>query len=123
MPNQNIYDADTKRLEKQVLRIKSKHPDRCCVFVQKKKGSLAPNLTKWKFVVPYDIEYTQFLYIIRKYMRGLKSHEAIFTCINGAYIPTSSETFTQLWDLHAVKGSDGQPLYLYIVYSVENTFG
>ena len=108
-----------------MLATSKKYPDRCAVYVQKaiKCNKNTPNINKNKFLVPYGTQYGQFIHILRKNMQKLKPSEAIFTYINGTYIPCTSDTFNNLFSYHAVKNTDGVKLFLYIVYAGENTFG
>ena len=120
-------NLDIDRLKDQCIRLKKRYPNRCPVVVHKdirsKSGQKVPNITKSKYMVPYDTQYSQFLFIMRKHIPKIKSSTAIFTHINGKYIPPTSATFGNLFAVHAVKDDDGNPLFLDITYSGENTFG
>lgn len=103
------------RLE-EAQRIKAKHPDRVPVLVEKAVGSQAPSIDKKKFLVPSDLTFGQFIYVIRKRLR-LDPEMALFLFVNNV-LPSSSTTLDEIYKLH--KSDD---LFLYVVYDLEKTFG
>jgi hypothetical protein len=120
-----INEIEIARLEEQCRRLKTVHPDRCAVYVQKdNRYRGCPDITKSKYLVQFDSTYGMFLLSIKQHLPKLKSSVAIFTFINGVYIPPISETFAELFQKHAVRDSkNGEPLYLFVTYCGENTFG
>ena len=46
-------------------RIRAKYPDRCPVIVEK-RGSTIPQLKRTKFIVPFDLTFSQLLFTIRQ---------------------------------------------------------
>lgn len=99
-------------------RIMSKYSDRLPIICEKAKsaGKDCPNIDKKKYLVPVDLTVAQFIYVIRKRLK-LDSEKAIFLFINGQ-IPTNSHNICDLYDKN--KDEDG---FLYVTYSLENTFG
>lgn len=98
-------------------RILEKYPDRLPIICEKHaKSKETPDIDKHKYLVPYDLTVGQFIYVVRKRLR-LPGETAIFFFINGR-IPTSSAFLNDMY--HNEKDEDG---FLYINYSLENTFG
>ena len=46
--------------------IKQKYPDRYPIIVNKHKSCTLPDIDKCKFLVPKDMPFSQFIFIIRK---------------------------------------------------------
>jgi len=98
-------------------RILTKYPDRIPIICEKNpKSKETPDIDKTKYLVPFDLTIGQFIYVIRKRL-SLSGDKALFFFINGL-IPPSSALLTDVYHNH--KDTDG---YLYIQYSLENTFG
>jgi GABA(A) receptor-associated protein len=99
-------------------RILEKYPDRIPIICEKNAyaKSNCPSIDKNKYLVPNDLTIGQFMYVIRKRLQ-LKAEFALFIFING-YIPPSCELIYKLYN--RLREDDG---YLYITYSLENTFG
>lgn len=98
-------------------KIMSKYPDRIPLIVEKTPGnSLLPQISKSKFLVPADITITQFMFIIRKYLK-LEASVSIYLFCDGV-IPNASESINNIYLKH--KDVDG---FLYFFYAGENTFG
>jgi GABA(A) receptor-associated protein len=97
--------------------IRLKYPDRIPIFVIKDpKKSTLPDIGKKKFLAPADITITDFLYVIRKWIK-LKPEEALYIYIKDS-IPNMTSTLGELYSLN--KDSDGA---MRITYALENTFG
>ncbi len=98
--------------------ILKKYPEKIPVFITKLKDSRdnLPNISKNKFLVPRDLEFSQFIYTIRRYLR-IRPETAIILFVNGQ-IPRASATFMEIY--HSFKSPDG---LLKISYTSENTFG
>ena len=75
-----------------------------------------PVIKKKKFLTPGDIRMDQFIYIVRKQL-DIKAHQAIFVIVNNNIAP-SYKTIDDIY--HKDKDEDG---FLYVTYSMENTFG
>ena len=97
-------------------KIMKKYPDKIPVIVTKFKNTDLPDIKKSKFIVPKDMKFTNFVYIIRKHIK-LNSEKAIFITINNKLCPSNS-TLGEIYD--DMKNDDG---FLYMEYSSENTFG
>lgn len=76
-----------------------------------------PDIEKNKYLVPADINVSQFMYVIKKYIK-IKSDEAIFIFTSNNTLVPNSWTVKELYDQH--KKEDN---FLYLYYSIENTFG
>ena len=110
----NKHLLENRLIESNKIRLK--YPDRIPVIVEKKENSQILDIDKNKFLVPYDLTLSQFVYVIRKRMK-LAPEMAIFVFIQNQ-IPTQHVLMTELY--HDYKDEDG---FLYITYSGENTFG
>ena len=98
-------------------KILGKYPDRIPLIVEKvPNNSILPQISKTKFLVPDDITITQFMFIVRKYLK-LDPSVSIYLFCDGV-IPNASETISTTYINH--KDADG---FLYIFYAGENTFG
>lgn len=94
-----------------------KYPDRIPLIVEKIPGNnILPQISKSKFLVPSDITITQFMFIIRKYLK-LEPSVSIYLFCDGV-IPNAGESINNVYIQH--KDSDG---FLYLFYTGENTFG
>lgn len=98
-------------------RIRLKYPDRCPVIVERGgSGAELKALDKCKYLVPADLQLSQFAYVIRKRL-SLQPEQAIFLFVGGS-VPAASSLISQLYREHA--DVDG---FLYITYNGENAFG
>mmetsp|Transcript_24591 Transcript_24591/g.55981 ORF Transcript_24591/g.55981 Transcript_24591/m.55981 type:complete len:121 (-) Transcript_24591:751-1113(-) len=98
--------------------IRSKHPDRIPVIVEKRaRDQSLPEIDKKKFLVPADLTIQQFVYVIRKRIK-LQPEQAIFLFVNNGTLPPSVAALQTVYDKY--KDEDG---FLYMTYSGENTFG
>ena len=93
-----------------------KYPDRIPVIIQKGKDSDPELLDKCKYLVPKDIHIREFLCLIRKRIK-IDSKKAIFIFINNKLVPMNN-SLIELYN--SEKDEDG---FLYIKYTLENTFG
>lgn len=125
--HRSIVSFEERRRE--FLRIRSEHPDRLPVILEKKKrhgrsGSSrervadddVPDLDRHKFLVPVDLSVGQFVYLIRRRIR-LPPECAIFLFAHQTLPPVGSSV-AQVYEEH--RDSDG---FLYLNYSGERTFG
>lgn len=108
------YDFSARSCESE--KIRSQHPGRVPVVVEKAPNSLIQDIDKRKFLVPNDLSVAEFMYIIRKRIH-LSPETAMFLYIDQV-LPATSATMGAIYDEH--KEEDG---FLYIAYSGENTFG
>mmetsp|Transcript_3710 Transcript_3710/g.9607 ORF Transcript_3710/g.9607 Transcript_3710/m.9607 type:complete len:129 (+) Transcript_3710:36-422(+) len=98
--------------------IRSKHPDRIPVIVEKRaRDQSLPEIDKKKFLVPADLTIGQFVYVIRKRIK-LAPEQAIFLFVSSGTLPPSVAALQTVYDKY--KDEDG---FLYMTYSGENTFG
>ena len=98
-------------------RINIKYKDRVPIIVEVNSScdqSLV--LDKCKYLVPFDLTVSQFLYVIRKRVK-LTPEIALFIFFNNS-LPASSETLGSVYNIN--KDKDG---FLYAVVSLESTFG
>jgi GABA(A) receptor-associated protein len=99
-------------------KIRQRFPGRIPVIVEKAERSSSdiPDIDKSKFLVPVDLSFGQFVYVIRKRMM-LSPDKAIFLFVNNVLIASSTfmgEVYSNYAD------SDG---FLYVIYNGESTFG
>jgi len=93
-----------------------KFPKKIPCVVLKHKSSNLPNIDKHKYLVPDDITFGQFFYIIRKRLK-LDSSQALFLFINNQLPPTNM-LMSHLFEEQ--KNSNG---YLELFYMEESVFG
>tara|TARA_Y100000816_G_scaffold291455_1_gene282846 strand:+ start:1391 stop:1795 length:405 start_codon:yes stop_codon:yes gene_type:complete len=111
----NKYKTFEDRLEES-KKIRNKYPDRIPVICEKNPGSGLEMIDKRKYLVPYDLTSTQFLFIIRKRLK-LASEKGIFLFVDNMIAP-STHTMIELYNQY--KDRDG---FLYMNYTEENVFG
>jgi GABA(A) receptor-associated protein len=104
-----------KRLDEST-RILEKYKDRIPIIVLKHDRSELPEIDKNKYLVPNDMSYSQFIFVIRKRIK-LDPSETLFTCINNELVSGSTRV-DQIYN--DKKDKDG---FMYVVYTSENTFG
>jgi GABA(A) receptor-associated protein len=95
-----------------------KYPDKIPVICEKSvyASKDCPDIDKKKYLVPFDLTIGQFVYVIRKRLKLLPD-KSIFIFING-FIPATSSLLYNIYNNN--KDDDG---FLYITYTLENTFG
>lgn len=76
----------------------------------------APRIGKEKFLVPVDLTMAQLSFVVRKRLE-LRSSDALFLMVNKT-LCTSTATAGSVYDAH--RDTDG---FLYVTYTMENTFG
>jgi hypothetical protein len=93
-------------------------PSRAPIVLQR-HDSCRPEiqLDKNRFVVPKDIQFMQFVAILRKRMK-LTSAESLFFYTSTQRLVPQSQHIGELYE--NAKSADG---ILYITYTTENTFG
>ncbi len=115
IPYKKEYSFD-ERLH-QTKNILEKYPDRVPVICEKNFTSKHTlDIDKRKYLVPFDLTVGQFMYVIRKRLH-LPAEYGLYFFIGG-FIPPSSVIISEIYEKY--KEEDG---YLYIIYSMENTFG
>lgn len=109
----NSYETRRKECEK----LLKKYPGRVPVIVKKADNSTTtPDIDKEKYLVPRYLSVGQFLYIIRKRIKLTPDQAVFLFCDNKN--PGMNTIFETLYEEHAKQ--DG---FLYVVYSLESTFG
>jgi GABA(A) receptor-associated protein len=97
-------------------KIKAKFPDRIPIVVELAAKANLPPIDKCKFLVPADMNLTQFLYVLRQRIK-VKPEQAIFIFIANK-LPAMTST---IGELNAeFMDPDG---FLYMTISGENSFG
>ena len=102
----------------ELLMIQTKYPDRVPVFVLRGRGidPTFPGLPKSKFIVPKDLTFGQFCYIVRRHLT-LPPEKALFLFCNNTMVLGSSF----IREVYAnYKSEDGA---LRVTYMSESTFG
>lgn len=79
-------------------------------------ATTVPQINKNKFLVPGDLLFAEFLYLIRKRIK-LGNEQALFIYVNGT-LPATSANFSSVYE--EFKDEDG---FLYVVYTGESSFG
>ena len=109
-----------KSLEERIeesTNVLKKYPNRIPVIVEKSdKCKDLQDIDKNKYLVPDDLTFGQFIFVIRKRLK-LSADKSLFLFVNNTLIP-SVNLMKQVHDQNADK--DG---FLYILYTSENTFG
>lgn len=117
----NMFQDNSKvqYTREEALRVRDKYPGRLPVIVNRSKnaGIDVPHIDKHKFLVPADLTMGQFQYVIRKRLT-LTPEKAIFLFVNDCVATTNSLVSTIYEECH-----DKETLFLYVTYSMENTFG
>lgn len=113
-----IKQHSLQERREEALRAIEKYPDRVPIVCERSSNAAkdCPQIDKTKYLVPYDLSVGQFIWVIRKRMH-MPPEKALFLFINGS-IPTSSSIIGEVYQTH--KSEDH---FLYITYSLENTFG
>jgi len=97
-------------------KIMDKYPGRLPIIVQKGYNCPLNDINKKKYLVPKDLNMSQFIYIIRKRV-ALDKSQSIFLMVSDKLCPSNTPISTIYEDN---KDEDG---FLYITYTSENTFG
>jgi GABA(A) receptor-associated protein len=96
-------------------RIMDKYPDRIPVII-KKANSKDPDIDRTKYLVPKDITFGSFVYIIRQRLK-MKPDQALFIFVNNSLV---NQTEIMSFVYKKYKSSEGS---LNLVYTLESTFG
>lgn len=99
----------------QATKLLEKYHDRVPVLI-KSGNKNTPEVDKFKYLVPSSLTVGEFIYIIRKRIK-IKPEQAMFIFVNGVLPPVSSTVGAVYQEHH------NQDSFLYMVYSLENTFG
>lgn len=109
--NYKETEFNNRILESQELL--AKHPDKIPVIVNCSNNIF---LDKRKYLVPSDLNCSQFLFILRKRIK-INPEEALFMFVKDTLL-ISSTTIGDVYKTHKAKD-----LFLYVFISEENTFG
>lgn len=101
---------------KEACYLLKKYERKIPIICEKSETSLIEQISKKKFLVNDDLTVAQFQMVIRKRLK-MKSHTAIFLLTNNKYL-SATKTLGEIYQND--KDSDG---FLYITYSIEDTFG
>ena len=93
----------------------SKYPNRVPVIVHTEKG--LPKLDKSKFLVPYDLLLSEFVYVVRRRMK-LGSKKSLMLLSNETLL-RANDTMKTIFDAEGDKDTN----FLYVNAVAENTFG
>ena len=105
-----------KRLDESA-KLNNKYKDRVPIIIDVSESNTNELVfDKAKYLVPFDISVSQFLYIIRKRIK-LAPETALFLFINNS-LPAASSTMGSVYE--SSKDPDG---FLYAMISLESTFG
>ncbi len=99
-------------------KIRQRYPDRIPIIVEKAQNIRTdlPEINKNKYLVPKDLSFGQFIYVIRRQL-VLPPDKALFLFVNNKLFPSSEF----VGDIYASNCDiDG---FLYVTYSGESVFG
>tara|TARA_B100001094_G_scaffold327782_1_gene386746 strand:+ start:710 stop:1057 length:348 start_codon:yes stop_codon:yes gene_type:complete len=94
----------------------SKYPDRIPIIVGRHPECKWPDIDKFKYIVPKDMQLSQFIFYIRKRIK-LESTQTLFVTINNSLF-SGSKAIGDIYEEEP--NEDG---FLYLLYTNENTFG
>ena len=109
---------DSKNFEERCVessKIRMRHRNSGPVIVEP-HDDRTPTIDRCKFLVPWDLTYGQFLYVIRKRV-GIAPDQSLFMFCNRS-LPAHQDTIRSL---HRTYGDEDG--FLYFTYALENTFG
>ena len=109
----NMYTLEKRQDE--ALRIKEKYPNRVPIICERYTVG-DPEIDRKKYLVPDDLSISNFIYVIRKRIK-LKPENALYLFVNGKIL-NGTGLLAQIYEKN--KDNDG---FLYIKYTLENTFG
>lgn len=81
------------------------------------RGTATPLIDKRKYMAPKDLTASQLFYVIRRRL-NMSSDKALFFFLHNKTLVTPSSTVFDLYSKYS--DDDG---FLYLTYSLENTFG
>ena len=118
MPSSFQTTNSFAKREAEAKRILEKYPDRVPVIVEKSRTEKElPTIDRVKFLVPGDLTFGQFQFVIRKRLT-LESDKALYAFVgDGTLIPVG-QTMNQVY-----AASKDKDQFLYVSYASESTFG
>ena len=102
--------------QSEVEKMLARYPDRVPILVAKKPNSQAPPINKTKFMVPKDLSFNQFAFVVRRRL-GIQSKEALFFFVDNKLIGMNDN----IGILYNQKHSSDKLIHIF--YDIENTFG
>jgi len=93
-----------------------KYDDRVPILI-KPGNAHTPEVDKFKYLVPHTLKVSEFANVIRKKVK-LRSFQALFIFVGNGILPPMNSTIYDVYNEY--QNEDG---FLYITYSLENTFG
>ena len=97
--------------------VRRKYPGRVPVIVERHRNERTlPLIDRNKFLVPADLSFAQFMFVVRKRLR-LHACESLFLLCDDM-LPSSSLPMGDVYG--ARRAADG---FLYFTYAAENAFG
>jgi GABA(A) receptor-associated protein len=111
-------------MDKSIKAILARNPNRIPIICLPAINSMLKPLDKKKFLVPRDLTFYQFMFVIRSRMdkEDIKNKDALYLYYrdknNKICVPNSSTIFGYIYDVNM---SEDKCLYVY--YDKENVFG
>lgn len=99
-------------------KIKNKFPEKIPIICEKDPNSKIQEIDKTKFLVPNDLNVTQFGYMIRKRLK-IGKNDAFFLLVGGKQSITGDMLLSEIYERY----KDPEDEFLYITYSSELTWG
>ena len=116
-PEMNSYKSmyTLEKRQNEALRIKEKYPNRVPIICERYTVG-DPEIDRKKYLVPDDLSISNFIYVIRKRIK-LKPENALYLFVNGKIL-NGTGLLAQIYEKNKDKDD-----FLYIKYTLENTFG
>ena len=108
--------------------VRNKYPDKIPVIIIKDPSSQLNNITKEKYLVPFDMTIGQFMSIVRQ-KTSIGQEQAINIFLvdynNNHILATTSTSFESLYLQYVEKEINNKNYdgYIYLIYTGENVFG
>lgn len=83
-----------------------------------KAGDTLPDISCERFLFTPSLTISQLAYVVRRQVK-LDADQALFLLCNGLLVQGNQQTILQLYEKHC----DPEDGFLYLVYSLEHTFG
>ncbi len=125
-PYKKKYTIEERKSE--TSRVRNKYTDKIPVIIIKDPSSKLNNITKEKYLVPFDLTIGQFMSIVRQ-KTSIGQEQAINIFLidynNNTILAPTSVSFESLYLQYVEKeinhkNYDG---YIYLIYTGENVFG